>query len=133
MPARNFFRMVATRTMKNSSRLVPVMARNLTRSSSGCDAILRLREHALVERQPAQLSIDIERRAAEVVRVEIRPVLQRLGRRRRRRLRLARRLRGRRLTAVGGGHRQISIPYGCNGIRIDGSGPDLDHRITERF
>ena len=37
MPARNFFRIVATRTMKNSSRLVPVIARNLTRSSSGCD------------------------------------------------------------------------------------------------
>ena len=37
MPALNFFRMVATRTMKNSSRLVPTMARNFTRSRSGCD------------------------------------------------------------------------------------------------
>ena len=38
--------------------------------------VLRLRQHALVERQPAQFAIDIERRAAEIVRVEIRPVLQ---------------------------------------------------------
>ena len=36
MPARNFFSSVATRTMKNSSRLLPAMPRNFTRSSSGC-------------------------------------------------------------------------------------------------
>ena len=36
MPARYFFSSVASRTMKNSSRLVPLMPRNLTRSSSGC-------------------------------------------------------------------------------------------------
>ena len=36
MPARNFLSRVATRTMKNSSRLVAEMARNFTRSSSGC-------------------------------------------------------------------------------------------------
>ena len=41
--------------------------------------ILRLREHPLVERQPAQFTIDIERRVAEIVRVEIRPILKRLG------------------------------------------------------
>jgi len=35
MPARDFLRMVATRTMKNSSRFVPAMARNFTRSSRG--------------------------------------------------------------------------------------------------
>ena len=35
MPARSFFSSVATRTMKNSSRLVAAMARNFTRSSSG--------------------------------------------------------------------------------------------------
>ncbi len=37
MPARNFLSSVATRTMKNSSRFVAEMARNFTRSSSGCD------------------------------------------------------------------------------------------------
>ena len=35
MPARYFFRIVATRTMKNSSRFDAVMPRNFTRSSSG--------------------------------------------------------------------------------------------------
>ena len=73
--------------------------------------VLRLRQHALVERQPAQLSIDIQRRAAEVVGVEIRPVL--LDRRRRRDG-----LGGpafARASAHGGcrgRHRLISLPYG---------------------
>ncbi len=35
MPARYFLSSVASRTMKNSSRLVAEMPRNLTRSSSG--------------------------------------------------------------------------------------------------
>jgi hypothetical protein len=48
----------------------------------GVRRVLCLREHALVERQPAQLSIDIERGTTEVVRVEVRPVLLN-GRRRR--------------------------------------------------
>ena len=44
--------------------------------------ILRLRQDALVERQPAQLAVDEQRRAAQVVGVEVRPILQRLGWRR---------------------------------------------------
>ena len=37
-PERSFFKCVATRTMKNSSRLDPTMARNFTRSSKGWDS-----------------------------------------------------------------------------------------------
>ncbi|MFN7979499.1 MAG: hypothetical protein U0P30_15295 [Vicinamibacterales bacterium] len=36
-PARCFFSSVATRTMKNSSRLVAEIERNFTRSSRGCE------------------------------------------------------------------------------------------------
>ena len=43
-----------------------MMARNFTRSSSGCDRVARLREHALVELEPAQLAIDVKRRVLEV-------------------------------------------------------------------
>ena len=56
---------VATRIMKNSSRFVATIARNFTRSSSGCVGVLGLREHALVELEPAQLAVDVERRVGE--------------------------------------------------------------------
>ncbi len=82
--------------------------------------ILRLREDALVERQPAQLAVDVERRAAEIVRVEVRPILQRLGGGATS-ASVARRLRGRRPTAVGEAIR-VSIPHACNGTREPGSG-----------
>ena len=74
--------------------------------------VLRLRQHALVERQPAQLAIDVQRRAAEVVRDRgsTSPAGRGAGAAT---ASAARRLRGRRLTAaVGGRHRPISI-YGC--------------------
>ena len=43
----------ATRTMKNSSRLLAKMARNRTRSSSGTVVVLGQLEHPLVEPEPA--------------------------------------------------------------------------------
>ena len=49
----------ATRTMKNSSRLLAKIARNLTRSSSGMCARPGLGEHALVELEPGQLAVEV--------------------------------------------------------------------------
>ena len=55
----------ATRTMKNSSRLLAKIARKLARSSSGQRRVLGELEHALVEREPAELAVeDSGRRAA---------------------------------------------------------------------
>ena len=51
--------------MKNSSRFEPTMARNLTRSSSGSIFGDRLIEHALVELEPAQLAVGVERRVVK--------------------------------------------------------------------
>ena len=48
----------ATRTMKNSSRLLAKMARNRTRSSSGTVGVLGQLEHPLVEPQPALLAVE---------------------------------------------------------------------------
>ena len=49
----------ATRTMKNSSRLLAKMAMKRTRSSSGTVVVLGQLEHALVEPQPASLPLDV--------------------------------------------------------------------------
>ena len=62
------------------------MARNFTRSSSGCDGVERLVEHALVELEPAQLAVDVERGILEIRRIKI-------GRRHDTQHRLRRRLR----------------------------------------
>ena len=48
----------ATRISKNSSRLLPTMQRKRSRSSSGTRVVLRLREHAAVERELRQLAVD---------------------------------------------------------------------------
>ena len=48
----------ATRTMKNSSRLLAKMARKLARSSSGMLGSSAEFEHPLVEREPAQLAVE---------------------------------------------------------------------------
>ena len=48
----------ATRTMKNSSRLLVKMARNRARSSSGSVGVLGQLEHPLVEVQPGQLAVE---------------------------------------------------------------------------
>ena len=49
----------ATRTMKNSSRLLAKIARKLARSSSGTVGVLGELEHALVEGEPAQLAVEV--------------------------------------------------------------------------
>ena len=54
--------------MKNSSRLVPVIAEELDALEQRMRASLRLGEHALVELQPAQLAVDVERGVLEVDR-----------------------------------------------------------------
>ena len=48
----------ATRTMKNSSRLLAKIARNLTRSRRGEKVSSGERQHARVEVEPGQLPID---------------------------------------------------------------------------
>ena len=47
----------ATRTMKNSSRLLAKIARKFARSSSGVVRVLGQLEHPLVEREPAALAV----------------------------------------------------------------------------
>ena len=49
----------ATRTMKNSSRLLAKIARKFARSSTGQRRVLGELEHPLVERQPAQLAVEV--------------------------------------------------------------------------
>ena len=58
MPARSWPRRPATRTMKNSSRLLAEIERNRTRSSRGWRGIFRLLEHPAIEVQPGQLAVD---------------------------------------------------------------------------
>ena len=48
----------ATRTMKNSSRLLAKMARNFARSSSGCAGSCAELEHAGVEVEPGHLAVE---------------------------------------------------------------------------
>ena len=63
----------ATRTMKNSSRLLAKIARNRARSSSGSVSVLGELEHPLVEAQPGQLAVEepvvelLDRRERRVV------------------------------------------------------------------
>ena len=47
----------AMRIMKNSSMFALTIARNLSRSASGCLSILRQREHPALKREQAQLRI----------------------------------------------------------------------------
>ncbi len=66
----------ATRTMKNSSRFDAKMARKFARSSTGKRRILGQLEHPLVERQPAELAIEVPfggqfGRALDVERLEV--------------------------------------------------------------
>ncbi len=49
----------ATRTWKNSSRLLAKMARNRTRSSSGLRSSIGLEQDAIVELEPRQLAVDV--------------------------------------------------------------------------
>ena len=58
----------ATRTMKNSSRLLEKIARNLHRSSSGMPGSRGERQHAGVEVEPGELAVDVERRVGQVDR-----------------------------------------------------------------
>ncbi len=58
MPARIWPARPATRTMKNSSRLLPEMDRKRSRSSRGWLAIARLFQHAQIEAQPGDLAVD---------------------------------------------------------------------------
>ena len=74
MSARYFFRMVATRTMKNSSRFDAGDGEELHALEQRVKRVLRLREHALVELEPAQLTVDEECGRRQIGRVERRPV-----------------------------------------------------------
>ena len=55
---------LATRISKNSSRFAHEMHRNLTRSSSGMRAVLRLLQYALVEFQERELAVDVRAAAS---------------------------------------------------------------------
>ena len=54
MPSRTWALMPATRTMKNSSRLLAEIDRNRTRSSAGWPGLTDFLEHPAVEMQPGQ-------------------------------------------------------------------------------
>ena len=62
----------ATRTMKNSSRLLAKIARKLARSSSGVVRVLGELQHPLVEREPAAFPVE------ETTLRELGPVVGRL-------------------------------------------------------
>ena len=63
MPARTWPLRPATRTMKNSSRLLAEIDRNRSRSSSGWLGVLGLLQDPAVEMQPGQLPVDEALRA----------------------------------------------------------------------
>ena len=65
IPARCFFSSVATRTMKNSSRFDDDDRQELHALEQRMVVVERLIEHALVELQPAQLPIAVQRRVVE--------------------------------------------------------------------
>ena len=67
MPSRICALRPATRTMKNSSRLLAEIDRKRTRSSSGWCSLAGLFEHPAIEMQPGQFAIDETRPAAIVV------------------------------------------------------------------
>ena len=56
----------ATRIMKNSSRFDVKIAANFTRSSSGTFGVLGELQHAVVEVQPGELAVEVERGVLEV-------------------------------------------------------------------
>ena len=58
MPSRTWPLRPATRTMKNSSRLLAEIDRKRTRSSSGWLCVGGLFQHAAIEMQPGQFAID---------------------------------------------------------------------------
>ena len=58
MPARTWPLRPATRTMKNSSRLLAEIDRKRSLSSSGWLRVLGLLQHAAIEMQPGQLPVD---------------------------------------------------------------------------
>ena len=89
MPSRKFFCVVETRIMKNSSRFVAGDGEELHPLEERMRRVERLVEDALVEFQPAQLAVDVERRILEVSRIKLRQ-----------RLTIRRAGRGRRLDAV---------------------------------
>ena len=60
------WRKLETRISTNSSRLLAVMARNLTRSSSGLPDIARFFQHAAVEFEPLYVAIEIVARVVEL-------------------------------------------------------------------
>ena len=55
-------------TMKNSSRLLPRDAEELDALQQRMRRVVGLIEHALVERQPAQFAVDVQRRVRQVRR-----------------------------------------------------------------
>ena len=63
MPARTWPLRPATRTMKNSSRLLAEIDRKRTRSNSGWLAFCGFLEHAAIELQPRQFAVDKSFRA----------------------------------------------------------------------
>ena len=72
IPSRSFFSVVATRIMKNSSRFVPTIDEELHALEQRMRGIVRLGEHALVELEPAQLAVDVQRRVLEIGRIDLR-------------------------------------------------------------
>ena len=65
IPSRSFFS-VADANHEELVEVGPVMPRNFTRSSSGMRRVAGLGEHALVELEPAQLAVDVERGVLQV-------------------------------------------------------------------
>ena len=57
--------------MKNSSRLVAGDGEELDALEQRMRGVARLREHALVELEPAQLAVDVQRRVLQVRRIDL--------------------------------------------------------------
>ena len=72
IPSRSFFSVVATRIMKNSSRFVPTIDEELHALEQRMRRVARLGEDALVELEPAELAVDVQRRILEVGRIDLR-------------------------------------------------------------
>ena len=68
MPAADCCLRPATRTWKNSSRLLLKIARNLSRSSSGVAVVEGFVEDPAIELEPGQLAIQVETGVPEVDR-----------------------------------------------------------------
>ena len=57
--------------MKNSSRFVAGDAEELHALEQRMRRVARLREHTLVELEPAQLAVDVQRRVLQVGRIDL--------------------------------------------------------------